>query len=407
MRIAYFTDTYLPVVNGVSYSVDTFSKFLSQNHQIRIYAPSYSWKESVEKRGNLEIFRYTSFALLNYKDLHLPLPNVMKVIKNVEEFKPDLIHIHTPVSLGLTGILVSKLLKKPLVGTYHTLYSETLDYISVKRVIYKYLTAIELLAKGVGMQIALKEEKNANEGELSKKLAWQVVNKIYSFCDLVICPSNTIKIELLERRFKKTVCVVSNGVDTKIFSPLGQQFNNQVVLYVGRLGFEKNVDQILKAFSVVVEWIPKARLWIVGDGPAKRGLVDLARELRIERYIRWYGMVDRMRLPQIYTKGTVMVTASTMETQGLTVLEAMACGLPVVGVKSFALPDLIKNGKNGLLVDPGDINGMATAVVKILNNEKMAKVMGENSLKMSEAHSIDKSVEEVCGIYCQLFNDKV
>lgn len=401
MKIAYFTDAFIPNVNGVSFSVDTFSQLLSANNKIEIYAPSYKGRGKTQKRGKVTVCRYYSLPIPTYKDAHLAVPDVVGIYNHVEKFDPDIIHIHTPGSLGLAGILVAKMLRKPLVGTYHTLVSEVLVYASLQKLLDKYLQAIDKVVGGVGADLGLLQKNGslAKKETLPQKLTWSALNRIYGYMDLVICPSDAIKRELVKRGMKKRVEVVSNGVDLKMF-PVKRNYKvTKKILHVGRLGYEKNVDVIIKAFARIAQANSELQLVIAGDGPAKNDLMKMTVNMKISDRVIFLGMVKRELLCKVYKDADVFVTTSTMETQGMVVLEAMACGLPVVGVKRYALPDLVKNGENGYVVKPGDEKMLADRILKIMNDGVLMEKMGNNSRKMALTHEVSDMVRKLSRLY--------
>jgi glycosyltransferase involved in cell wall biosynthesis len=410
MKIACFTDAYLPNINGVSFSVDEFAKLLTaKGNEIEIYAPHFKGSAKVEKRGRVTIRRYYSVPIPTYKDAHFTLPDVVKIYNQMEEFNPDVVHINTPGSLGLIGILAAKMLKRPVVGTYHTLISEVLVYASLRKSFGRYLRAIDKVIRGVGIDLGLlleeqpkpETEKKAGES-LPQRVTWSVVNQIYGYCDIVICPSEAIKRELIKRGMKKRVEVVSNGVDLKMFG-LGKETKKSTgrIIHVGRLGFEKNVDVVLKAFARLAETNKGCSLVIAGDGPARADLQELAKKLGMEKKVKFLGMIRRDRLAKIYQSGEVFVTASTMETQGMVVLEAMACGLPVVGVRKFALPDLIKDEMNGFVVKPGDEKKMAEKLELILSDEKLRTKLGRQARATAEKHEVGAMANKLAELYAE------
>lgn len=404
MKIAIFTDAYLPNVNGVSFSVDVFSQLLSGENEIEIYAPTYKGSNRLERKGRVVIRRYYSVPIPTYKEAHLTLPDVLKIYNQLEDFNPDVVHIQTPGTLGLIGILAAKMLKKPIVGTYHTLISEVLVYASIKKSLDKYLQAIEKVVNGAGIDLRLLIPKKEIQGErkkdsISQSVTWSLVNRVYGYCDIVICPSEAIKRELIKRGVKRRIEVVSNGVDLIMFPMKKKTKSSNKVIHVGRLGFEKNVDVIVKAFAEIVKEIPKAKLVIAGDGPARKEVEKLANELGVAKRVQFLGTVKREKLAPIYGGGDVFVTASTMETQGMVVLEAMACGLPVVGVKKYALPDLIKDGNNGYLVKPGNYKMMAEKIKLVMSNPEEAEKMGRKARNMAEQHNVEVMSRKLLGLY--------
>jgi len=169
--------------------------------------------------------------------------------------------------------------------------------------------------------------------------------------------------------------VVPNGVDVKRFKPCGKAVarrrtglgvREKVVLTAGRLSFEKNVDVVLKAFALVLRQEGSARLVVTGGGPAERECKRLAVELGVGNRVSFPGFVGEGLLPAYYSAADVFVTASTFETQGLSLLEAMACGTPVVGANALAIPEAVDCGRNGFLFEPGDVDGCARELLKVL-----------------------------------------
>ncbi len=131
MKIACFTDTFLPRIDGITFTVYEHSQVLSQmGHKVRIYAPAYPKREKNEKLNGVTIERHPSVPLLTYGGARIPFPKTFEMYKSIKKFNPDIIHFHTPGPIGLMGIILAKILKKPLVGTYHTLFSEALIYAS-------------------------------------------------------------------------------------------------------------------------------------------------------------------------------------------------------------------------------------------------------------------------------------
>jgi glycosyltransferase involved in cell wall biosynthesis len=302
------------------------------------------------------------------------------------------------------------MLKRPVVGTYHTLISEVLVYASLKKSLGKYLRAIDKVISGVKADLGILEESNGSakgKGEsIPQRITWSAVNRVYGYCDVVICPSEAIKRELEKRGVKRRIEVVSNGVDLVMFKSKKDYRSSLRVVHAGRLGFEKNVDVVIKAFARVAGQLPKAELVIAGDGPATGELKDLSRKLGIEKRVKFLGMIKREKLAGIYQSGDVFATASTMETQGMVVLEAMACGLPIIGVRKYALPDLVHEGENGFVVRPGNEKQMAAKMAELLSNPVLAKRMGIKSIEFVQKHEVGIMAKRLEGLYMRAMADK-
>src|SRR5690606_21390341 len=160
-----------------------------------------------------------------------------------------------------------------------------------------------------------------------KKIILKICNNLYDRCDLVISPSHLLKKQLLEFGIKKPITVVSNGMDLKRFKGEIKTLNTDApkLLHVGRISYEKNCDGVIKAFSKVLEKIPKASLTIIGDGPAIPSLRKQAESLKILDKVDFKGFLPNTELHNHYPNYDAFITASTMETQGLVILEAIAC----------------------------------------------------------------------------------
>lgn len=408
MKIAHFTDTYLPYVNGASYSIEATARLLSKSHTVRIYAPAYKNGRKKETVGKVQVERYPSFPLPTYKDVHVVSPVFQEVLDSVKEFDPDIIHFHTPSMMGLAGILAAKRLHTPLVGTYHNFFSENLIYVSLEKLMMKLLEGIDTRVSEWGIDMAwmrkwrMTGEKHHTRETVLQTLTWKMVNKIYSYCDAVICPSETVQKELVKRGFGKSLKVISNGLDLRQFPPKTVKTPSLVILHVGRLDYSKHIEVLLEAMVEVKGTLPGAVLWIAGSGPEEKRLKKIARDLGVSRVVRFLGHVSREKLSVLYRKAGVFAIASTMETQGIVLLEAMASGLPIVGVKKYAIPDAVKNGKNGYVVPAFQSREMAKKLLYLLTNPDIAATMGMAGRKMAQAHEVGKMAEKTEKLYQEL-----
>ncbi len=259
---------------------------------------------------------------------------------------------------------------------------------------------------GVGVDLNLLSEKEKSRQEtagdsIPQRVTWSLVNRVYGRCDIVISPSEAIKRELSKRGLAKRIEVVSNGVDLDRFARKSDFAPTGRIIHTGRLGFEKNLRVVLTAFAEIAGKNPGYELIIAGDGPARKELEKMSKDLGVDNRVKFLGMIKRDDLPQIYRSGDVFATASTMETQGMVVLEAMACGLPVVGVRKYALPDLIKDGVNGFVVKPGGEKQMAGKLEYILNNPRLIRKMGMKAVETARKHDIRLMAEKLSGVYAE------
>ena len=222
---------------------------------------------------------------------------------------------------------------------------------------------------------------------------------------MVISPSHLIKEQLIEYGITRPITVVSNGMDLKRFQGTPKTYTGgdaPKFLHVGRISYEKNCDVVLNAFKTIHEHYPKATLTIIGEGPAIPSLQRQAEHLGIQTAVTFKGFIPNAVLHEEYPKYDVFLTASTMETQGLVVLEAIACGLPAVGVDSFALPELIRHGENGYIAKPFDSKGIAQGALEIVRNPEEYAKFSKNSIQIASGHDMDKCVDTMEEVYSKV-----
>ncbi|GBF49895.1 glycosyltransferase [Leptospira ryugenii] len=403
MRVLYFSDTFLPKTDGVAVSIKNFSELLSlRGHEFTICAPRYG-EDDFERMGDqIHVIRFRSGFLPSYPDIKVVLPSPGKIKKVIEDFKPDLIHIHTPGLMGLYAVNAAERFGIPTIGTYHTLMAEQEMYVSFYRLFKmdKLFLKINKFKKKLNLDELDKLVKFDNFN-IRKKIILKICNDIYNRCDVVISPSHLIKKQLVEYGIHRPITVVSNGMDLKRFTGKVKSFSGDEpkFLHVGRISYEKNCDVVINAFKEITKTYPKATLTIIGEGPAIDSLKRQAEHLEIAPSVHFTGFVPNAQLHEIYPKYDLFLTASTMETQGLVVLEAIACGLPAVGVDSFALPELIQNEKNGYIAPPFDVAMLAKLSIQLLSNPSTYKTFSKNSLDIASGHEMGRCVDEMESVY--------
>lgn len=377
MRIAYFSDTFYPQMNGVVTSILNSSRILAEHgHKVKIF----TIKTNINKlklHKNISVVKYTSIDAFKYPEYELVIPNSLSCLKEIKKFKPDIIHIHSPTLLGGQGIIYGKMFKTPIVGTYHTLIPDFLQHSPIPKI-------------GGWM--------------ITKKLAWKYTNNFYENCNVVTTPSEAMKRELIKNNLKGRIEAISNGVNLKLFYPRKRTNKKFRILYVGRVSYEKNIDVVVKAVGEFAKKIKDFEFWIVGSGPDVEKLKHLVKKLKIEKYTRFTGGVDNNKLPEIYSNSDVFVTGSTIETEGIVLLEAMACGLPIIGVNARAIPDLIKNDVNGFVVKIGNYKEMDKVINIISSNSDLKKKMSKNAILIAKKFDVEKCVNRVEEIYKKLIH---
>ncbi len=222
---------------------------------------------------------------------------------------------------------------------------------------------------------------------------------MYNRADLVITPSVTLKHALEEQGVTAPLEYLSNGVDTTLVTPKTSYAPTGKLLHAGRLGHEKNVDVVLQAFALLLERQPGLTLDIVGDGPAREHLERVATRLGIAERVRMRGFMDRTALGRIYREYDAFVTASTIETQGIVLLEAMIAGLPIAAVRALAIPELVEDGRTGLLVDPGDALALAAVMDRLVADGALRSAMGAAGREDVRQHALPSVVSRLEDLY--------
>lgn len=392
MRIAIFSDNFYPELSGISDSIIVLAKNLAKRgHLVDFYVPKYAkenylsvnlpYKE-IELGENVTVHRFRS---LSYKTdtgqgrLVIPLGHRSAGITgNV----PDVIHTQMFFGVGLEAISISRFVKRPLVGTQHTAVKEFLKYSPVRT-------------------------------RWTDSLILKYVNWYYEKCDLVTAPSQSVFTEMNALGFKpKAEQVLSNPIDTDTFKPIKDNsalkkkfgFNDHTLIYAGRISADKHPEVLVKAIAIVKKTVPDAMLAFVGKGSYEEDLKKLARELNIESSVKFLGFVDKPTLCEIYTAGDVFGIASTSDTQSLVMMQAMASGIPVVGVNARALPEYI-NAENGFVVEPNDEKAFAEKVSYLFNNPDIAKKLGAGGRKYAEQFSEDAITTKWEAIYEKAIKD--
>ena len=354
MKIAFFTETFLPKVDGiVTRLTKTIDNLVQNGDEVVVFCPEGC---PTEYKG-AKIIGVAAMPLPLYPELKLGLPGPA-VSDALENFKPDLIHVVNPAVLGLGGIWLAKSNNIPLIASYHTHLPKYLEHY------------------GMGML---------------EPLLWELLKAAHNQALLNLCTS-TAMVEELESKGIKRTALWQRGVDTETFKP---EFRNQkirnkllgkypdknsLLIYVGRLSAEKQIERI----KPVLEEIPDACLALVGDGPYRNQLEKIFENTQTN----FIGYLSGEELASAYASGDIFLFPSSTETLGLVLLEAMAAGCPVIGANKGGIPDIINDGVNGCLYNPDGVDqgksSLIEATKKILNNNTKKENMRIEARKESE-----------------------
>ncbi len=375
MRIAMFTDTYEPQVNGVVTSIKRFtSELRKMGHEVYIFSPA---SPELKKSNLTHSFRSISFR--NYPEYRIALP----LIKGCQK-KFDVIHVHSPLSVGLAGVALAKYYKLPLIGTFHTQLPEYTHYL-IKRDRIRKIKPVE---------------------KITKRFAWKYCSWFYNHCDCVIAPTEDMKEILSKHKFRKRIIVLPTGTDIKknknsrsflrkkySFSP-----SDKIILHVGRITKEKNIEIILDAMKTVIKK-NDAKLIITSDGPMRSELEKYAEALGISDNVIFTGYISDHALNDYYQLSDVFVMASKTETQGIVLIEAAANSLPSVVLDADVTAAFVRQNKTGLVANKKDF---AKKLQYMLNNNKIKNNLKKNCLSAAKKYDIKKCTDDLVQAYSEL-----
>jgi glycosyltransferase involved in cell wall biosynthesis len=300
------------------------------------------------------------------------------------EFEPDVIHSHDQLQMAHSALVYRKKTGVPVVLTTHQVPS--------------YIKAY--LPKASPFNDAL------------VNIFWSYGRWLLHQIDAVITPTQTIA-DLVYTHTGAVSQVIPYGIDPKVFcsEPLNDDERNAwltrlglpdrepILLHVGRLDKDKRVEVVIRAAARIISDFP-AHLLIVGDGTEKGRLMQLCQELGIAACSHFPGFITADQgLPDIYRLATTFITASEIETQGLVLLEAAVCGLPIAAVRATCIPEIVREGENGYLAEPGDVDGMAACIRRLLNNPRQARAMGIAGARIAQEITLQKTLTDTEGVY--------
>ncbi|MFP4413054.1 glycosyltransferase family 4 protein [Coleofasciculus sp.] len=364
MRIALFTETFLPKVDGIVTRLRHTVDHLQRNgDQVLVICPDGGLTE----HKGAKIYGVSAFPLPLYPELKLALPRPAIGIA-LAEFKPDVIHVVNPAVLGLGGLYYAKAMQIPLIASYHTHLPQYLQHY------------------GLGML---------------EPVMWELIKANHNQAQLNLCTS-TAMVEELRGRGIQHLDLWQRGVDTETFRPslastemrshLSQGHpESPLLLYVGRLSAEKEIDRI----KPVLESIPGARLALVGDGPHRSAL---------EKHFagtptHFVGYLTGEALGSAFASADAFIFPSRTETLGLVLLEAMAAGCPVVAARSGGIPDIVTDGVNGYLFDPRDEQGAIAATQRLFQEQTEREILRQNARAEAERWSWSAATRQLQQYY--------
>lgn len=377
MRIAMFTNTYLPHVGGVAKSVATFTDaFREMGHEVLVVAPEYANQDPWE----VNVFRVPAIENVNDSGFNLAIPINRAIEGALDDFAPEIIHAHHPFLLGDAAMRAAAAREVPIVFTHHTMYEQYAHYIPVE-------------AEG---------------------LRQAVINLAMGFargCTYVIAPSESIRRLLKQRKLMAPCAVIPTGIDVAGFAsgvrgPLREELGigDEVYMpgHVGRLAPEKNLSFMAEAVLRFLRARPEAHFLIVGTGPEEETMKAIFAAGEVLDRVHFAGSRSGQALFDAYQAMDLFAFTSKSETQGMVLAEAMAAGKPVIACDADAVRDIVEDGENGKLLKAPDEKRFAQALAwyDALDGAQRKKLI-EGARRTAEAYSVEACARRTLELYEQ------
>jgi len=373
MRILVFSNAYKPSVSGVVTSISLFRQgLIKAGHDVYIIAPEYKDYQDEEPY----VFRFPALDLPEELDMSLLIPFKIAMTPTVRGVKPDVIHSQHPVVMGWLATTFARDLNLPLVFTFHTRYDVYAQ---------KYVPIVPDLA-----------------GLVTEEIIKHYLEK----CTHIVAPTPSIR-DFILREYEPDVpvTVVSTPVDLNQYHGLEPQRvratlgleDAELLLYVGRLAEEKDIDFLLRAFARIAAERPQTTLVLVGKGPREHNLQSLAQKLGLGQRVIFAGVIPHSEVPHYAAAADLFVFPSQAETQGLVLIEAMAAGTPVVAVEAPGSADVLAEG-GGLLV-PAQQEAFASAVTTLLADEPRRRALGEQATRAVQRYTVPAATAGLAAVY--------
>lgn len=377
MKVLITTDLYVTATNGVVTSVRNLrEELVKRGHEVRILTLSGNLKTHKEDY----VYYIKSIPLgAIYPDVRMPVSYRNPLIRELIEWKPDVIHSQCEFFSFQFARHIAKATKAPLIHTYHTLYEQYVGYLIPSK-------------------------------RLGRRMVATLSRKRLKHVDVVIAPTHKVENSLRHYGLKNPIRVVPSGISIDKYQhrmpqeermerrrALGIPDDHQVLLNLGRLGTEKNLGELMDLFAALTAVNPQLTFLIVGDGPAKEGLMRQAEQLGLSEQVIFTGMVKPADVQNYYQLADVFISASTSETQGLTYIEAAANGLPLVCREDPCLDGVIEEGVNGY--EYTEAEEFIREINSVLWNPQWRIAAGKNSEEIAASFDKSRFAEKVEGVY--------
>lgn len=381
MRIGVFTDSWLPTKDGIVTSILRFQDSLeSLGHEVYIFAPA---DKTGQAPVNDHTFYFKSKAFRMYPDYRMAFYPAKNLNKTIKDHDIEILHNHGVAFMALKAMFSSRQLKLPILLHFHTWVTDAPEY-------YPFNLRPDFLIK----------------------LSWIYLKSLCRRSDGVVAPSEAAINELRQRvPGMKYTNSVAPGIDFQRFHPglkggwvrMKHELNgHDLILHVGRLSFEKNLELVFDAMPIIKKEKPNAKLMVVGIGPAEQHYKALVKKKGLEKDVIFTGFVTDQDLPNYYAACDTFVLASKFETLGIVMTEALACGKPVAGINARVVPEVVRNGYNGYLFEEKPYDCAEKVLMALESKEKMKN----NAIESVKKYDTNECAKKLVDIYKKVIDLK-
>lgn len=372
LRIAVFSDSVLPILNGVSISVDSLVHELrNQGHSVHVYAAKIPGHQDSDPNT----FRHPGIPTPWALQYPVARPPYLSLLKRFRQHTYDIVHTHTPFVLGMVGLRWAESHEIPIVSTYHTLYDRYAYY--AKLVPRRYIRF--RIAKHTNFYY-----NNVSHVITPSEASAKWLRRHSVDTEITVIPTGTARVHFIDR--------------SAIRQKMGVPADARILLYVGRLAREKNLATLIAAAEQVMRYDSQVRLWMVGDGPYREECLAEVRRRGIGDRVRFFGFVPRQEVDAYYAASDLFLFASITETQGLVVQEAMSHGLPAITVGGGGASASVVSGTNGFVVR-NDATALAEAAIRVLGDQDLHDSLSTSALRLVREQSPAQMASRVLTVY--------
>jgi len=378
LNILILTNTFTPHVGGVARSVEAFSaEYRKRGHRVLVVAPEFPGTSPDES----DVVRINAIQNFNASNFSVALPMHPQLTESIDAFRPDIVHSQHPFLLGITALRLARHRGLPLVFTHHTLYEQYTHYVP-------------------------------GDSSALKRFAIELATRYANLCDQVFAPSESIQELLQQRGVTAPIAVVPTGVRLENFAQgdavafrrqMGIPADAFVVGHLGRLAPEKNLEFLTQAVCDFINHNSRAHFLVIGTGPSENAIRATFARAGIESRLHTAGILQQQALADALHAMDVFAFASTSETQGMVLTEAMAAGLPVVALDASGAREVVSDGLNGRLLTEASPATFAAALAWVAEREpKQLHGLQQAALVTAAAFSIPRSADKSLACYAAL-----